>query len=114
MSLGSLKPERVLACLIQLSKNKLPVRQESNCGFKDCNTGDGDVKAEKFEELAAPRISTVMNSGQQVQLRRPLSGRDEGDALRLRYNQGRRKYGVKATLPGSLGSTKRNTQKVRR
>jgi hypothetical protein len=66
MSLGSLKTERVLACLIQLSKNKLPVRQESNCGFKDCNTRDGDVKAKKFEELAAPRISKVMNFGERA------------------------------------------------
>jgi len=66
MSLGSLKTERVLACLIQLSKNKLPVRQESNCGSEDCNTGEGDVKAKKFEELAAPRTSTVMNLGERA------------------------------------------------
>src|SRR5579862_9694437 len=44
MSLGSLKTERVLACLIQLSKNKLPVRQESNSGFGQCNIPEGDVK----------------------------------------------------------------------
>jgi hypothetical protein len=44
MSLGSLKTERVLACLIQLSKNRLPVWQESNSGFGKCNTGTEDVK----------------------------------------------------------------------
>jgi hypothetical protein len=44
ISLGSLKTERVLACLIQLSKNKLPVWQESNSGFRKCNTGTEDVK----------------------------------------------------------------------
>lgn len=47
MSLGSLKTERVLACLIQLSKNKLPVRQESDSGFEKCNTPVKDVKAKK-------------------------------------------------------------------
>jgi hypothetical protein len=45
MSLGSLKTERVLACLIQLSKNRLPVWQESNSGFADCNTAFKVVKA---------------------------------------------------------------------
>jgi hypothetical protein len=44
ISLGSLKTERVLACLIQLSKNRLPVWQESNSGFGKHNTGAGDVK----------------------------------------------------------------------
>ena len=47
MSLGPLKTERVLACLIQLSKNRLPVWQESNSGFSQSNTADRDVKPEK-------------------------------------------------------------------
>jgi hypothetical protein len=54
ISLGSLKTERVLACLIQLSKNRLPVWQESNSGFGKCNTGAGDVKVKN----ANLRIST--------------------------------------------------------
>jgi len=41
------KTERVLARLIQLSKNELPVWQESNCGFGDSNTPSRDVKADE-------------------------------------------------------------------
>ena len=57
MSLGSLNPsnadapqgktKRVLARLIQLSKNRLPVWQESNSGFGDSTIIEKDVKAEK-------------------------------------------------------------------
>jgi hypothetical protein len=95
MSLGSLmtlrpprrtqgKTERVLARLIQLSKNKLPVRQESNSGFSDCNTATGDVKAKKFEEAAAQRISTARNCERTRLIWTGLLAHDERHSLRVR------------------------------